>query len=481
VFQGDSIYQNPRLEPLKRIKRLERYLGPKSKRFVAQRTPTTRRMLNYIPPINKAFHLVEHLPVNLPIVSPRERNELMLLSKPLPEQEMNCLPAGDAEALLMYSSGTTQANPKATPITHAALAFNVQEAIAKTLASDVSSGDKMVAGLPMYHIYGLLMALATWERNAQLMLVPDLSDAMKYPEKLLNAIAREKATYLPMVPDVLDRILDVVEQNPENRKKLDTVRFVISGGAHLPQKLHQRFYKLLPDKALWEGYGMTEIGVVAVNKTRQWGHVGTAPAGVNGIKFKILNPDDKGYGELWVQTPGRAKPYQGGAPEGSDDSPFKPGHWFRTGDIARFIDAKGNTELLAREDDIINIGGEKFTSADFNFMTDYLPIRKVVTFQLPLNEDAKIVSVVLLKDGAFRDRNTEQAFLKTLNDMASRKKFNKKLVPNYILPLTGSAFPVDLVTKIGKIRGRAYLKSLREEGIVQLESDGLKIHHPERL
>ncbi|HEY9687684.1 MAG TPA: class I adenylate-forming enzyme family protein [Coleofasciculaceae cyanobacterium] len=476
MFQGDVIYQNPRFNALKGIKRLERFLGPRSKRFVTQKTCTTRRLLNQIPSFNKAFYLVENLPENLPIVTPRQRDQLLAITKPLPENELMLKPSGDTEALLMFSSGTTQANPKATPITHAALAYNVQQ-VAKVMASDVSAADTQVAGLPMYHIYGLLAVLAATERNARIMLVPDLTEAVKHPEKLLDAIAQEKATFMPLVPKVLNRILEEIKENPESRKKLDTLRFMISGGVYLPKEMHERFNDLLPGKALWEGYGMTEIGIVTVNRTGEWGHVGRPPEGGDAAKIEVRNPDGEGYGEVWVQTPGRAKPYEGGAPEGPD-SPFKPDNWFNTGDIGRFV-GECNLQLMGRADDIINIHGEKYTSEDFKFLLHHLPIRHQLTFQLPPDKGSKIVSVVLSNT---RDENTEKNFKVKLGEAAKNKKdFNPQLIPDYILPLTGHDFPADLISNIGKIRGRAYINSLVQEGVISLEKDGLKIHHPERI
>jgi long-chain acyl-CoA synthetase len=156
-------------------------------------------------------------------------------------------------AALPYSSGTTGL-PKGVMLSHYNLVANIYQLIAPN-GAPLKPTDIMLCFLPLYHIYGLNVALnPVFTLGATLVLMPRFN-----VPQLLGLLSSEGVTMIPTVPPALNALNQAAEtgQFPKNHK----VSWVKSGAAPLAPQLARRFSELtgIP---INQGYGMTEASPV---------------------------------------------------------------------------------------------------------------------------------------------------------------------------------------------------------------------------
>jgi acyl-CoA synthetase (AMP-forming)/AMP-acid ligase II len=167
---------------------------------------------------------------------------------PKPEKSPN-----ETLAALPYSSGTTGL-PKGVMLSHFNLVANIFQTIAPH-AADIRHEDVMLCFLPLYHIYGLNVALnPALTLGATIILMPRFN-----PQQLMSLIAEEAVTMMPIVPPAMNAINQAAEAGlfPRNH----TLRWVKSGAAPLAPELARRFTELT-GALVCQGYGMTEASPV---------------------------------------------------------------------------------------------------------------------------------------------------------------------------------------------------------------------------
>ncbi len=170
----------------------------------------------------------------------------------------SALPAPDNSshqtlAALPYSSGTTGL-PKGVMLSHFNLVANVFQILGPR-AVDLKPDDVMLCFLPLYHIYGLNVALnPALTLGATLVLMPRFN-----APQLMSLIAAESVTMMPIVPPAMNAINQAAEAGlfPQNH----TLRWVKCGAAPLAPELARRFTELT-GALVAQGYGMTEASPV---------------------------------------------------------------------------------------------------------------------------------------------------------------------------------------------------------------------------
>jgi acyl-CoA synthetase (AMP-forming)/AMP-acid ligase II len=156
-------------------------------------------------------------------------------------------------AALPYSSGTTGL-PKGVMLSHYNLIANIYQLIAPN-GVPLTQADTLLCFLPLYHIYGLNVALnPILTLGATLVLLPRFN-----LQQLLGLLVSEGVTMMPVVPPALNALNQAAEagQFRANHK----VAWVKSGAAPLAPELARRFSELtgIP---INQGYGMTEASPV---------------------------------------------------------------------------------------------------------------------------------------------------------------------------------------------------------------------------
>lgn len=489
LFIGKVINSTPEFESLKSLKRLEPLLKP-GKRFLlksalplllgsSQLIPCkTDKIRAFQAKLNDLKLMLNSLPPGMKVATPNETFGFsrLLNAKPLDEKDMMFSPPGSDEAVMMFTSGTTSM-PKGVRISHKALVHNT-EAVKNVALQVLSPEDKQLMILPLFHIFGLSVFLSLMSAGATNVMVPWIKDATQNPQKFLDTIDQEGITILPVIP----KMLDVVMKGDNPQEKLKKLKVVISGGEKFPQALYQKFHELQPQGQIWEGYGMTEAGILYINQTGEYGHVGKALGPY--IETELKGAGEQGIGEIWIRTPSRGEPYLG-TTEDNIKEVFKPDGWLNTGDLGK-LDENGNLKIVGRSKEIIKRNGEILSPEDFDIrLKEFLPIRRAFTLSyVPIGMDQeKAVSFVLSDTPGI----TEAALQEQLEQVVQSGKMARRYVPHYILPLPYKELK-DFVP--GAVEGkdasyykgaRTYLQRLQQSGVIQFTNKGLVIVKPNEL
>lgn len=156
-------------------------------------------------------------------------------------------------AALPYSSGTTGL-PKGVMLSHSNLVSNIYQLIGPN-AIPLCHEEVMLCFLPLYHIYGLNVALnPVLTVGATLVLMPRFN-----VPKLCSLTTQEGITMIPLVPPAMNALCQAAEAGifPKDHR----VRWVKSGAAPLAPELPRRFTELT-GIIVNQGYGMTEASPV---------------------------------------------------------------------------------------------------------------------------------------------------------------------------------------------------------------------------
>jgi len=279
-------------------------------------------------------------------------------------------------AFILQTSGST-AQPKTVPLTHAnviASAANVAQSLSLT------STDRCLAALPLYHIGGLVDLLV-----APLSVGGSVIGASDKSFETFSACVRQCApTWYQGVPAMLNDIADNADGD-NACFGLHGLRFVRSVSAPLPEPIRKRFEKRFGVPVI-EMYGMTETtGLIASEALPPAPHRPGSVGRVHGPKVIILDEDGNAAapgkrGEVMVCGDTVTSGYEGTAD--TDETSFF-GAWFRTGDEGYF-DEGGFLFLTGRIKDIINRGGEKISSRQLDEVAlDHPGVRDAACFPIP--------------------------------------------------------------------------------------------------
>ncbi|ANB61273.1 fatty acid--CoA ligase family protein [Anoxybacteroides amylolyticum] len=256
------------------------------------------------------------------------------------------LAEGDV-AVILYTSGTT-GKPKGAMLTHRNLYSNAQDT-ANYLK--INGEDRVIAALPMFHVFCLTVALnAPLMNGGTVLIVPKFS-----PAKIFQLTREEKATIFAGVPTMYNFLYQYEEGKAED---LQTLRLCISGGASMPVALLKNFeqkFKVIVS----EGYGLSEASPVTcfnpLDRPRKPGSIGTS---IMNVENKVVNEFGEEVpvgevGELIVRGPNVMKGYYN-MPEETAHT-IRDG-WLYTGDLAK-MDEEGYFYIVDRKKDMIIVGG----------------------------------------------------------------------------------------------------------------------------
>jgi long-chain acyl-CoA synthetase len=304
-------------------------------------------------------------------------------------------------AALPYSSGTTGL-PKGVMLSHSNLVTNIYQFLSPGEESTYTQDDVALCCLPLYHIYGLNVVLnPVFAAGATLVLMPRFDQ-----ERLLSLIREEGATFMPLVPPLVNCLSQAAERGcfPGDHR----VRYVKSGAAPLAPELARRFTELTGIR-LRQGYGMTEASPVT--------HLGY-------IERELYRPDSIGQavaltdcrleggesantGELVMRGPQMMLGYWN-APEATAAA-LRDG-WYWSGDIAT-VDADGFYHIVDRVKEMIKYKGFPIAPAEV----------EAVLLEHPMVRDCGLVGrrdadagelpcafVVLREDGAGNARLADE-------------------------------------------------------------------------
>jgi long-chain acyl-CoA synthetase len=254
--------------------------------------------------------------------------------------------AGDLAALL-YTGGTT-GRAKGVMLTHANLHYTGAAAMQ---SSHVEGIRRSLVTLPLSHAYGLLVTLGGLHSPE-----PPIAVLTSWfePARFLELIGEHEIQQSALVPTMIGLLLS----QPLEEYRLDTLRWVSSGGAPLAPELAEEFRRRVPHVAIRQGYGLTETA--ALVSTNPTGLERDASVGlpVPGSEVRITAEDgtvlpEGEVGEVCVRSPGVTQGYWN-SPEATAEA-LRDG-WLHTGDLG-YVDHDGYLFIVDRKKDLIIRGG----------------------------------------------------------------------------------------------------------------------------
>ncbi|WP_010529891.1 fatty acid--CoA ligase family protein [Lentibacillus jeotgali] len=250
-------------------------------------------------------------------------------------------------AIILYTSGTT-GKPKGAMLTHKNIYSNAKD-VADYLT--INGEDRVIAALPMFHVFCLTVALnAPLMNGGTVLIMPKFS-----PPEVFRVARVYEATVFAGVPTMYNFLLQSAENGQGDFSGL---RLCISGGSAMPVSLLQSFERAF-DVKVSEGYGLSESSPVTcfnpLDRPRKPGSIGTS---ILNVENKVV--DEYGeelppgeVGELIVRGPNVMKGYY--KLEEESAVALRNG-WLYTGDMAR-MDDEGYFYIVDRKKDMILVGG----------------------------------------------------------------------------------------------------------------------------
>jgi len=342
---------------------------------------------------------------------------------------------------MQYTSGTT-GFPKGVMLTHYNVVNN-GKAIGDCM--DLSTADRMMIQVPMFHCFGMVLAMtASVTHGATMSPIPAFS-----PSKGLACITKEKITAFHGVPTMF---IAMLSNSDFEKTDFSYMRTGIMAGSPCPISVMQDVVNKMNMKEITIVYGQTEASpgcTMSSTDDPLEVRVGTVGRALPEIECKIVDPEtgeelpDNVTGEFVARGYNIMKGYYK-MPQATAAAIDSEG-WLHTGDLACRT-PEGNFRITGRLKDMIIRGGENIYPKEIEeFIYTHPKVSDVQVIGVPDEQyGEEIFAAVILKDG----ESLTEAELKdyVLSHMAKHK------VPKYVDFV--DSFPMNVAGKILKYKMR---------------------------
>jgi len=269
----------------------------------------------------------------------------------------------DARLLIVYTSGTT-GHPKGAVLTQSALLWNAVNSIA---AHDLTSRDRVLTTIPMFHVGGLNMQTVPALHAGATVHLHRRFD----PAATLTTIREARITVTALVPAQLAAILDHPDWPGAD---LSSLRLITTGASVVPPHLIEPFHaRGVPVINI---YGATETAPIATalspaDAVRKLGSCGKAALH---CALRLVDDDGRAVaagarGEVLVRGPNLLLEYW--RQPDATRAALVDG-WFHTGDIGH-LDDEGFLYIDDRKKEVIISGGENVYPAEVEAVLAGMP------------------------------------------------------------------------------------------------------------
>jgi acyl-CoA synthetase (AMP-forming)/AMP-acid ligase II len=260
-------------------------------------------------------------------------------------------------AAMPYSSGTSGV-PKGVMLTHRNLVAQLTQAevMLKRSAEDV-----VIAVLPFFHIYGLVLILLHGLRQGATLVAMPRFDFVQF----LECVQKYRVNQAPLVPPI---VLALAKHPAVDQYDLSSLRQIGCGAAPLGAEVERTCAQRLGCHIM-QGYGMTEFAGASLTNPegpgkRKAGSVGKVWPNMQARIVDVETGADLGpnrQGELWMRGPNVMRGYFE-RPDATRET-LTPDGWLRTGDIA-YADDDGDFFIVDRVKELIKHNAYQIAPAE---------------------------------------------------------------------------------------------------------------------
>ena len=342
---------------------------------------------------------------------------------------------------MQYTSGTT-GFPKGVMLTHYNV-INNGKAIGDCM--DLSTADRMMIQVPMFHCFGMVLAMtASMTHGVTMSPITAFS-----PRKGLHCINQEKITCFHGVPTMFIAMLG----HPDfDKTDFSYMRTGIMAGSPCPIKTMQDVIEKMHMSEICITYGQTEASpATTMSKTTDSieTRVNTVGGPIFGVECKIVDPEtneelpDNVDGEFVARGYNIMKGYYK-MPEATAAAIDSEG-WLHSGDLARRT-PEVYFKITGRIKDMIIRGGENIYPKEIeDFLYTHPKVKDVQVIGVPDKDyGEEIMACIVLNDG---EESTEEEIKQYVLDHMAKHK-----VPKYVDFVDG--FPMNAAGKILKYKMR---------------------------
>ena len=360
---------------------------------------------------------------DFPVINGVEAVDILLeSSKKMPEDTF----------FILFSSGTTGEKRKGVLLPHTTVTLGIEYGMSKdagiyknTSAYEVRKRDLML--FPPYHIAGLLCAVFDIYCNTEMIMLERLT-----PNILVNALQELKPDNICTVPSMLTMLMKKIKAQLQGKRvtkgfaetllrfsgfcrknlgwnigrrlfgsinrqafggKLDA--FMIGGSPCDPETM-KFFLNMGIDVVL--AYGLTELGApLAVTGPGYYpGTTGRVLRHTDKMDIRVVNPDEKGRGEVEILSPYRMISYL----ESEDNEGcFTEDGYFKSGDLGYF-DKENCLVICGRAKEAIVLrNGEKLLPEEVEAQYENIrDVAELCVFRVPGEGGCDAFSIAAVKD-----------------------------------------------------------------------------------
>lgn len=364
-----------------------------------------------------------------------------------------------------FHTGGTTGTPKLAPHTHAnevAATFQINT------AGNMTVGDTVLVGLPLFHVNAVFTGLSAWFGGGEVILAtPQGYRTPAVMENFWALVESFEINVFSAVPTILSGLLAF----PTDGYNLSSLKYAICGAAPLATELARQFEQKT-GLVLLEGYGQTE-GTCASTLSPRYGdrRIGAVGIRLPYMGVRIVEIDEKTgkairdcetneSGCIAISGP---NVFDGYKQTDQNLGQWVDSGWFNTGDLGR-LDEDGYLWLTGRSKDLIIRGGHNI---DPQMIEEVLFKHDAVADVAAVGRpDARVgelpVAYVQLKAGASVNHDELMEF--SQKNIHERAAIPKEIIIIEAMPLTavGKIFKPDL--------RNAITETVVREEIAQLEA-----------
>jgi acyl-CoA synthetase (AMP-forming)/AMP-acid ligase II len=322
-------------------------------------------------------------------------------ARPLPAIE------ADAVRMVMYTSGTT-GRPKGVLHTH-----NTLHALLRQLGEHwhIAPGDTFLVPSPISHIGGSIYAFESPLLLGTTAVVMDQWN----PDEAVKLMDAEGITHMAGATPFLEALLAAAERAGT---QLPSLKVFICGGASVPPQLIRRAQQYFARAIVTRVYGSTEVPVTTVGATAPGdaahgadtdGKPGFADVRLIKADSSVVDPASGDDGEIRARGPQMLVGYL----RDEDDVPaFDDDGYFRTGDLARWVDDR-YLVVSGRAKDIIIRNGENIAPKEIeDLLLGHPQIAEIAIVGIPdARTGERAVAVIVARPDAQPDVASLAEFL----------------------------------------------------------------------